>query len=487
MSEQECKSFPEPQDLKDALELLEKLKDTVLAKKNVGQKLLKDVETYCKETDQFYKDSSHESTSSSFLWSVFTTAQSIRRTILDMGRTSGKYNNLDNDHGKHNDCIAEALKTCLPKAYAALYYLYFMCSKELNGMQGGTWSGQNVKASGIFGTDLHNWLTDGQKTFGGESKPFTPGLIKRGFPPGQLHDSNKGQTVAGAIKHILYHDTPEAFQKVLAYLLFACPWHESLLGHACLFLHKFCSEVSTEGERLKGKFKGYSEELKNVCQGLQSSLTSFLNGSSQSHILAVSQGNSNVYTGVFKDDSLDAYCDWLRGNLKNIIGSLEKMSSDCKTWGTSMSFQMGFTAGPFKYGFVPKDSDWMNRIDEKLQGPIQTLTASLRELQQCLKGAETQFAPSRDGLSSGRSESQSRGTPEASSALGSGGHSTGTPSSGFGSSGSSSIQGSPGESQGESSEGSSTASIVGASVGTLGGTAALGGLGYFLRGFLFGV
>ncbi|KAK1936821.1 hypothetical protein X943_002011 [Babesia divergens] len=175
------------------------------------------------------------------------------------------------------------------------------------------------------------------------------------------------------------------------------------------------------------------------------------------------------------------YCEWLKGNLtENIIGSLQTMSSDSSQWNQT-NLRNADSAGPFKYGFVFKDK-WDGNRNYKINSAIHPLLSPLRELQGCLQGS-----PAPPVQSSRASESSH--VP-----------SVGTSSPGSGSSGSYSTYGSSDHYQTEyskgqsenadtsdSSEGSSTASIVGASVGTLGGTAALGGLGYFLRGFLFGV
>ncbi|KAK1933422.1 secreted antigen 1 [Babesia divergens] len=251
-----------------------------------------------------------------------------------------------------------------------------MGSQDLSGMYGGQWHDQNVNGSGLSNNDLCNWLTKVENL----SRTLTPGLVKRGFS-GLTLTSNTAENVAGNIENILTHNNPGPLQKVLASLLLACEWDPSLLGHALCFLSMFCVTVQSPQKN----FEGYSEELKDVCRELSGSLQPFVQGSSQSHISAVSQGTSNVYSGVFKDDSLDDYCDWLRKNLKNIIEALKDMSEKCKTWGTSTPFQMGFTAGPFLYGFVPKDKSWMNHIKENLQGPITSLIESLEKLENALQ------------------------------------------------------------------------------------------------------
>ncbi|KAK1935925.1 secreted antigen 3 [Babesia divergens] len=370
-----CSDFPQPQDFKEILELLEKLSESVQATKNAGPKLLQDVKKYCKETDQFYKDSS----SSNYLWNVFSGAKSIRSTILDMARTSGTYKNLDNDHGKHEDCIAEALKKCLPNAYAALYFLLFMGSQDLERtLQGGKWKdyacdGTDSTYGGGSKVDLYLWLND--------RKGENTGLVKRGFS-GLTLTNKKGSEVATQIKNIIKHDTPEALQKVLSYLLFSCEWDPSLLGHALCFLYKFCEKVMVyqSSSLLQGKLKGEDpkvnfENLNAVCIELQGHLLPFTD-TSDSKLSAVCHENSELFDKLWDDEHFEDYVKWLKENLKNIIGALEKMSSEYSTWDSPHSFSMGLTAGPFKYGFVFKASWQASTSKSKLQDCISKLIDS---------------------------------------------------------------------------------------------------------------
>ncbi|KAK1935514.1 secreted antigen 1, partial [Babesia divergens] len=288
MTTEQCTDFPEPESLKEILELLDKLSDARTLKDSVGQKLLEDVETYCKDADQFYKDSGSRS---GFLWSVFSNAYGIRASILQNSGTYDKYNDLESSHGKHEDCIAEALKKCLPKAFAALYFLLFMGDKSLGGIQGGQWKNQNVDGSRSFGQNLKNWLTD--------NRLVTPGLIRRGFSDSELKGSNDGSTVATAIARIIKHDSAKALQKALSYLLFSCPWDPSLTGHACLFLHKFCDKV-TGGKSLEESFKKICsnvsfDDLKEVCKNLKENLNPFVSGTSSGLRAVSQQSTSNLF------------------------------------------------------------------------------------------------------------------------------------------------------------------------------------------------
>ncbi|KAK1937979.1 hypothetical protein X943_001383 [Babesia divergens] len=267
------------------------------------------------------------------------------------------------------------LTACLPKTFAALFFLFFNVSNDCNQIGGGTWNSLPVNDSG---QNLYNWLIGGS-----DDDDF----IARGFLQGELHKSNNGQNVAQELKKAVSlkpSKTEGSLQNVLCGFMFVCKWNDALLGHALCFLSMFCVTVQSPQKN----FEGYSEELKDVCRELSGSLTSFVQGSSQSHILAVSQ-STNVYTGVFKDDSLDAYCDWLRDNLKNIIKSLQSMSSESTTW-DSDKLQGANTAGPFLYGFVPKDNKWQDYMTRgNLQGPISKLTASLRQLKEYIDTASS--------------------------------------------------------------------------------------------------
>ncbi|KAK1934392.1 secreted antigen 3 [Babesia divergens] len=252
---------------------------------------------------------------------------------------------------------------------------------DFSTLQGGQWHDQKVNDSGGSGTDLFNWLTKEKNL----SRTLTPGLIRRGFSTGNLAGSNTGQTVATQIKTIIKHDSAGPLQKVLLYLLFSCPWDDSLLGHACLFLHKFCSEVETDsGNAFRGEFEEkYSgkkyDELKELCRTLKSQLDSLVNGT-QGGLSAVCHQNTNLFKDIWDDGKFDKYCDWLKRNLHHIIEALQAMSGESKTWGP-ISFERGATAGPFLYGFVPKDNKWTDYVTKgNLPKAITSLTASLKKL-----------------------------------------------------------------------------------------------------------
>ncbi|KAK1936825.1 hypothetical protein X943_003621 [Babesia divergens] len=241
-------------------------------------------------------------------------------------------------------------------------------------IKGGGWDHNNKcnATSNIF----YKWLTD---------KPFIrmKGLIARGFPEDASKlTSQTADNVATEIKDILKHNTPGELQKALSYLLFSCPWHDSLLGHALCFLYTFCSKVSAEDGSLKEKLKGYSEELTDVCQKLQRKLEPFVKGSSGLPLSAVCQSNTTLYSQLWDDEHFDAYVKWLKENLKDIIGALQEMSSEPPGWSLS-TIPHGFSAGPFKYGFVFKDDSWK---DGTFKSGLSTsdLEESLRSLNECL-------------------------------------------------------------------------------------------------------
>ncbi|KAK1935904.1 secreted antigen 1 [Babesia divergens] len=383
--------FKDPKNLKDILDLLVKLGESVQAKKNVGQKLLQDVRKYCKDAEKFYQSGS----GSEVLSTVFSNAYGIRSTILENSESSGTYNNFDRDHNAQ-DCalnVAEALKKCLPKAYAALYFLLFMGSKtDFSTLQGGHWSNNNVNGSGGSGKDLFNWLTKEKNL----SRTLTPGLIKRGFDQGKLHNSNDGSTVAPVIKQIIKHNTPGPLQNALSYLLFSCPWDDALLGHAICFLYEFCSRVSQGSERfLQDPYKEHSEAFKDVCSALKSDLQPFIDGSSG--LSAVSQGNQNLFKDLWDDGKFDKYCEWLKRNIYRIIGSLASMSGESSAWDLS-ALQSASSAGPFKYGFVFKASWQDGKINSKLSPFISKLIDSdSGSLQNFKKFLENPSTPSSAG------------------------------------------------------------------------------------------
>ncbi|KAK1932192.1 hypothetical protein X943_003947 [Babesia divergens] len=269
--------------------------------------------------------------------------------------------------------------------------MLFNCDGGMKTYSLGAWSGQKVNDSGVSTKDLFNWLTK-EKTLSGSSKPLTPGLIKRGFSDSELDESNDGSTVATAIAKIIKHDSAKALQNALSYLLFSCPWDPSLLGHAICFLYKFCEKVSQGPERfLQDPYKEHSEAFKDVCKGLQSSLQPFIFGSS--YLFAVCHGNQNLFNDLWDETKFEAYCTWLKENLHSVINALQTMPMESSQW-SSNHLMSGFSAGPFKYGFVYKAS-WTSGSTSmsKLQGYISKLTGedsgSLGKLKSFLENPST--------------------------------------------------------------------------------------------------
>ncbi|KAK1935531.1 secreted antigen 3 [Babesia divergens] len=373
-------TFQEPKDLKEILELLAQLNVTDVFKRKVAEKLLDDVQEYCNgPLDSFYQPS--DTSSSGFLLDVFKNAQLIRGEIIESSQQS-QYGNYNNGyiHAYHESCIkqyAEVLKKLLPKSYSALFFMYFMGSNtDHSGIGGGGWSDQRCDSTGGFKNVFYNWLTD-------DSTVKMEDLVTRGFSTRDL-SSHNAQEVATAIAKILKHDSPGPLQKVLLYLLFSCEWDNSLLGHACVFLVKFCDGVMEDREGTK--FKEYSGDLKTVCQELKSHLQPFIDGS-VTYIQAVCKSNSDLYSQRWNPKAIPLYVAWLKDNLDSIIKSLNLMSSECKKWNQNI-IRGAQTPGPFRFGFVFK-GPWNNStFSSEVPTLISKLTGSdpgsLVKLKECL-------------------------------------------------------------------------------------------------------
>ncbi|KAK1937217.1 secreted antigen 3 [Babesia divergens] len=325
---------------------------------------------------------------SSVLGTVFTNAKEIRSTILETTRTSGTYHNFDREHAEHTgrDCGGKyfnAFKACLPKTFAALFFLFFNVSNDCKGFGGGQWSSYKVNESG---NSLGQWLTDQD----GSGLP-------RKFSEGELHKSNTGQKVATALKKAvsLNPDTNEgALQKVLCGFMFVFPWDDALTGHACLFLYEFCSKVSQGSEDLfQGKYKEHSGAFKEVCSALKSDLQPFIVGDSGLSAVCHHNNSNNLFDNIWKAEAFPFYVNWLKENIDNIKKSLQEMLKDSSNW-TSANLKNADSAGPFKYGFVLKDDSWKDgKINLKLKPFIEGLTGSgpgsLVKLKECLENFST--------------------------------------------------------------------------------------------------
>ncbi|KAK1939113.1 secreted antigen 1 [Babesia divergens] len=382
--------------LKEILEELYKLQEWDF-KQSVFNHLKDGLRTYCGETylDAFY-GSRGGSSYGGYIQAFTFDARNICLAIVKSVQWDGR---SDNTHKDHPQCIqnyAEALKDCLPKTYAAFYYLYFMGSKtDFSGMHGGQW--KDYACDGLtydYGSgrgrvskvDLYLWLTDvnGSGT----------GLVKRGFTHSDKHSftNKKGSEVATAIANIIKHDSPEALQKVLCGFMFVCSWDDALTGHAICFLHTFCSKVNGNSEEtLKEKWNGMEskksyEDLKHICTDLSPNLQPFVDGSS-TYLQAVCQESADLFEEIWDDSKFVVYCEWLKETLTDIIASLNEISLKPSPW-SAETLERSHTAGPFKYGFVftgSWDGSWDNHR-EVVQSQINELTASLNSLLKCLNG-----------------------------------------------------------------------------------------------------
>ncbi|KAK1940199.1 hypothetical protein X943_001814 [Babesia divergens] len=367
--------------LKEILEELYKLHGMDQTKPKVFQQLKSYLKAYCGVSylNDFYgsRDYGVSSYGGSILLLTYA-GEKVSEAILKSTPWASQIQDTHKDHtgqtcgGKYFN----ALKKCLPKTFAALFFLFFNVSNECKGFGGGSWNSLPVNGSG---QNLKNWLIGG-------SGSDLPG----GFSGGDLNTSKTGKNVADALKKAvsLKPDTNEGpLQKALSHLLFSCPWDDALAGHACLFLDKFCDKVLEGSESfLKGPYKEHSGAFKDVCSALKSDLQPFIDGSSG--LSAVCHGNTNLFEDLWDDRKFSDYCEWLKRNIYRIIASLVSMSGESPGWNLS-TIQNAYSAGPFLYGFVPKDKSWMTHINSKLPKAITPLTASLEKLEKALQTSST--------------------------------------------------------------------------------------------------
>ncbi|KAK1939099.1 secreted antigen 1 [Babesia divergens] len=388
--------FKEPGTLKDILVELYKLHGMAKTRPKVFEQLRTYLETYCSVSylNDFYSDQSGMYGSSSgvsysgggTILLLTQASQKVGDIIFQKSPTDGRSVDTHVSH-KDQNChvkIAEALKKCLPKTFAALFFLFFNVSNDCKGFGGGSWNTLKVNESG---QNLKNWLIGG-------SGSDLPG----GFSGGDLNTSNTGKNVAEKLKEAvsLNPDTNNgSLQNVLCGFMFVCKWDDALLGHALLFLSKFCEKVGSdylqEGgetfnkykEKFERKFNGSFDEMQKRCNEVNNGLRPFTLGlgNTETHLSAVCSNNSGLFNDLWDDKYFEDYVKWLKENLHHIIGSLQSMSSDCTQWDSS-NLQGAKTAGPFRFGFVFKDSSWTSSSTFKSHLPpeIKTLTASLKKL-----------------------------------------------------------------------------------------------------------
>ncbi|KAK1932186.1 secreted antigen 3, partial [Babesia divergens] len=396
-------NFQDPKNLKEILELLDKLNDARTTRHKVFEQLKNSLQNFCdnKYLDAFYRDRGSDYGFGGSIQLLTKAGENVSEAILQRPPWD---EHLDREHAGHSgqDCalkIANAFKACLPKAFSALLFLFFNCDSGMTKFGGGSWNTLKVNGSG---ENLGRWLIgeDSESDF-----------IARGFSGGELHTSNKGQKVAEELENAVSLTNSASLQKVLCGFMFVCKWHKALLGHTCLFLSTFCSRVSGDSERfLQRKYADNNyDTFKRYCQQLKPNLDSLANGTT-SGLQAVCQQNQNLFKDIWKEDAFEKYCEWLSTNLGQIIESLQEMLKDSENWKSS-SLTNASSAGPFKYGFVFKDKGWDGKINSKLKSLIEVLTGqgsgSLHELKKCLKGPETPTSQAQVSHASDHSQAQS--------------------------------------------------------------------------------
>ncbi|KAK1933774.1 secreted antigen 1 [Babesia divergens] len=391
--------------LKDILEELGKLQNADNTKKKVFSQLRDGLNTYCGNgyLEAFYGDQSgmYGSTSGvsyaggGTIQALTDAGKKISRQILQNPTWADRH---EDPHADHDKCIkkySEALQACLPKTFAALFFLFFNVAKECASFGGGSWNTLKVKGSG---QNLYKWLI--------ESDSDLPG----GFSQKDLNTSKTGKDVAEKLKSAvsLKPDTYSgSLQNVLCGFMFVCKWDDALTGHACLFLSTFCSKVNNNLEaQVKEKFKGNSETFKNICNTLVPHLNPLVYGSgfdSDLGLRAVSHGGAPFDT-LWDDAKFSEYCDWLKTILEALKKSLEKMSSEASSKWSSSALQNSESAGPFKYGFVFTNGNWESQQRE-IQKYVSTLTGdghgSLNSLLKCLKGEYSAISQHQSGDTTG--------------------------------------------------------------------------------------
>ncbi|KAK1939810.1 hypothetical protein X943_003554 [Babesia divergens] len=403
--------FKYPTDLKLVLHLMHKLHNggNEDFEKAVCGQLSAAISGFCNQSflEKFYNPSG--SRPSGFLPNTLGAGYEILAQITK-NLINGPYKSINKSDPECINKSVQALKENMPKVFSALLFLYFNVSTDCKEFGGGHWSSMQVNEST---QDLSQWRTDEQKTVGTGRKPLTPELIRRGFTHSDSLKSSTGQDIVNEIKmavSLMPDESNGSLQSVLSYMLFACPWDPALTAHACLFLYQFCFKVNNSNDvnnhllasKVKSKYNDRSKDFEDICNGLVSHLEDLVYGS-DSKLSAVCKSNSDLYTQLWDDNKFDTYVKWLKEKLSGIIEALQKMSGESKTW-NPISFEGGYTAGPFLYGFVPKDKSWTDdNSKSKLQEHISKLigqdSGSLEKLKRFLENPSSagHFQPQTGG------------------------------------------------------------------------------------------
>lgn len=413
-----CAEEPKTVDtasVKSMMEFIDKLWSQTRDRHQVWQKLQEKVAVYSNDTyaTKFYKGTDSVEYSG-FISDLFQHLHDIRGGILTNSASYGAFQ----DTTISVDSV-DRLVNMFPPLYSALYYLHFNGSKkDCSTIKGGKWETMQCNQTGsnqYFG----EWLTD--KIDNGSTRQ----LIRRGFTDGL--GSTTAQTVATHVNLAVNHTTGGSLQNALLGLLFLGSWHHAKTGHALSFLHEFCVQVLADND-ISSKFTpAILTKTKNLCDKIKKNIAPLVNQSSI--IIAVALTSTQKYQYIWNNGAFSHYVSWLVDNLGPFKASLEAMYNDSLKW-TEGNLNNGTSAGPYKYGFTFRNSEWEDRVLTSLQNVVKNLAITegthltglleeLKKVKELEKKGSLRPAPEREearepeaGDAARKQEPESAGAPD---------------------------------------------------------------------------
>ncbi|KAK1442482.1 hypothetical protein BgAZ_405120 [Babesia gibsoni] len=367
-----CGIHTEPTTLKEALEFCSKLSICGGSRLEEAEGFLAHIK---KEVNTYYRVGHYFNKCEGSAAMTIHNCHEIYRKLID--EHSSKDPEVSSLLG-YSKCLTDCAATfeCLvPQLFGTLYFLYFMCNKtEFGTVGGGLWeSAKTVKSD----NNLQGWLTD-QSLRPNNSNDK---LLKGGFTKAELSEKHNVESLVNihyGSDWLIGGVSDGYLQRLLAPIIFRHAWHRGKTAHTLLFLKEFIHvirDVNPAGIVGISEFPAFL----NTCNSCHVSIQRLFE-----KLYPVCKEHTKLYEGAIMSDheSLNLYYNWIKENVDPLITSLKEMKVDCSNWNQG-NVICGKSYGPFPWGFVFMDTDWVSgQNDKKFMAVLKTMIEDLNKLKE---------------------------------------------------------------------------------------------------------
>ncbi|GIX61829.1 variant erythrocyte surface antigen-1 family protein [Babesia caballi] len=402
-----CTDIPEPNTLKDALDLFGALFV------NSGD-LKERVSTALDPKNQRQSVTSHSSIRDNFK-EILSNLNALRNYIVDNEHqgTYGHY--LDLTYVADDSCAVQCVKHILaifPKLYATLSFLTFHVDEEAEDLGGGRWEGQHCDGdNSSFGEGtLNHWLKS--------SGPGLPSALESPSKsyfillPGGYKDelsSNQGGEFVSTLKDFIidFEGSGTCFHNLLLEAAITSPWSPCNVATCLAVLRAVCDESDKTFSGHAAIINGLGPVLKTLSEKLKI-LAPNDNEGDEALLTALFEGSPKMYAEHVTSESFDTHVKWLKEILDQLTSALNSLKVDSATWSKN-DLEKATISGPFGYGFSfgGKWKQWEDDVRDEIPAAINTLIGGIETLKGALEKHFNPHVSARTSEASGNESSSS--------------------------------------------------------------------------------